>query len=234
MQMFFNMELLNQKLLEIDVSTNRILQVYKLLYKQGQLFINKQLSNKDYYKINYILINELLKICNFKNEQNDAHEFLIKMLDDIVIKKIKKYYSFIFNKIGFCNNCKKEINYEHLIDNWMSFDEIKTECDSYTRECKICKNDVKIYNKNIHFPEYILMYNMNNGLYQNFQIKDNKYQLHCLLCHIGNQNSGHYFIIVNYLGLFYKIDDTSCSKIDIDINVFLKRVNITTIMYKKI
>ena len=52
-QLFFNMELLNEKILEIDVSTNRILQVYKLLYKQGGLFINKGISNQDYHKINY-------------------------------------------------------------------------------------------------------------------------------------------------------------------------------------
>ncbi len=231
-QVFFNMELLNNKLLEIDVSSDRLLQVYKLLYKQGNLLVNKKISPDDYYKINFLLTNELLKICSFKNEQNDAHEFLIKVLDTITTKEIKKFYSFYFDKIGKCDNCEKEIRYIHTIDNWFGLENIKDEFYGISkRECQNCKKDIIIKNSSISIPNYIIVYNMGNNIRMNFEINDKLYKMYFAICHIGNSASGHYFSIINKNNIYYKLDDTSFSIINTN---FLKNVNITTIIYKKI
>lgn len=178
---------------------------------------NKEVKNSDTsnrFLINYkqFLVNNnnkyiynIFKLFKCKNEQMDSNELFLQMLESIEEEEfIKK--SFILG--------------ESKITNWINYEHIKTNF---------------IGKEILHYPNYLIINNWDNKtLAYTIKIKEVNYSVKILLCFIGNDNSGHYFVIVKKKNKWYKIDDDSITIMDNEqFKVSMKILKLITMIYKK-
>lgn len=146
----------------------------------------------------------IFKNFNCKNKQMDSNELILKILETIENESISNlFYMKIQDSSDKISNW---INYDHIID--------------YLKD------------KNVeHYPKYLIInlwQDEYNKLVKKIIIKENIYKIVNILCFIGNDNNGHYFIIHRKNNKWYKIDDELITEFD---KKMFKYVKIITIIY---
>ena len=147
----------------------------------------------------------IFKLYKCKNKQMDSNELLLKILETIENESICNLFYMKFSESS--DKISNWINYDYLID--------------YLKD-----KSVEIY------PKYLII-NMwedeNDKIIKKIIINNNTYKILNMLCFIGNDNNGHYFILHKKNHKWYKIDDDTITEFD---KKNIKFIKIITIIYE--
>ena len=160
------------------------------------------------------ILEEIGAIWTHRNMQEDAHEFLICMM------QLLNHSKFLFEvqSQGFCENCKnafggevKEDNTFHMVMNGVHLqDQIKGVSESIEMNCSVCNYQKQIWNKQIVREPEILVVKLNRFYFnaktgrackitnkvelpQELKVNERLYRLNSVIMHKGKSlHYGHY------------------------------------------
>lgn len=168
---------------------------------------------------------KLLDMVKPSRTQEDAHEYLLRIIDSFS-KQFNKIFEFNIEEIIICNSCEK-ISTKTLVDNYYFMDNFSKDYFKKTNEkltdfiCDCKSKNVEINKRIISIPKVMIIvlnrYNNQSKTYPlNFRLGEHEYELVATISsNNGNVNSGgHYWCVAKRNNGIFRLNDISITELN--------------------